>query len=234
MLGTGSIFSSQLPLVVPENFTVAKPIFSVAEGTITATPVFIACGTPGAVIHYTTNGADPTENDPVVASGSPVTVDHSLTLKARAFRSGFTTSAVKSASYNVVAAPPIELLLDSSGPAVDQLAALDGLRFLRDPFPVVNINDFFNQGTDRNTRVILFAKNVLLAQGETASAVVVNLVDSNSQSFDITADDVRLVPNTDFFQVTFRLPDNVAIGTCAIRLKFHAQVSNAGTIRIRA
>ena len=233
VLGLGTTFPISTPAVVEENLTVAKPIFSIHPGTVSATQVHIACGTPGAVIHYTTNGSDPTENDPVIASNSPVTVDHSLTLKARAFRSNFGTSAVKTATYTVVTMPPIQLLLDESGPALDQVAALDSLLFLRDPFPVVNLGDLLNQGADRNTRVIVFAKDLLLAQGAPPSSVLVNLIDSNNQIFDVAAEDVRSLPATEFVQVTFRLPNTLAVGTCTIRIKLLDRVSNAGTLRIK-
>ena len=128
--------------------------------------------------------------------------------------------------------PPV-LLLEESGPVADLAAALDSVLLLRDPFPVVNGLDLLNIGTDRNTRVIVFVSNLQLLPGETASSTVVNLVDSNSQSFDLTAEDVRAISNTTFTQVVFRLPDNVAIGTCTIRIKVHEQMSNPGTIRIR-
>jgi hypothetical protein len=234
ILGIGSNFPSIVPSQVPENLVVAKPIFSVPEGTIFPTQVQIVCGTPDAVIHFTTNGLDPAESDPVVASGSLVFVDHSLTLKARAFKSGFATSAVKSAVYTVVPPPPIELLLDSTGPAADQLAAFDSVAFLRDPFAVVNLTYLFNLGADQNSRIVLFARNVTLAEGEAAAAVTVNLVGSNNQNYDIPAVDVRAVANTDFVQVTFRLPDNLAVGTCTVRVKFQTRTSNAGTMRIKA
>ena len=58
------------------------------------------------------------------------------------------------------------------------------------------------------------------------------LVDSNNQSFDIPAQDVRFAPN--FVQVTFRLPDNIAVGACVVKIKGHNKVSNVGTIRIKA
>jgi hypothetical protein len=131
-----------------------------------------------------------------------------------------------------VSGGPIQLLLDQSGPALDQVAALDSILLLRDPFPVVNGADLLNLGVDRNTRVIVFATNLQLLQGETASAVVVNLVDSNNQNYDIAAEDVRLVPNFDFTQVIFRLPDNLPAGTYTIKIKAHSQVSNSGTLRI--
>jgi hypothetical protein len=97
----------------------------------------------------------------------------------------------------------------------------------------VNGADLLNLGSDRNTRVIVFVTNLQLAQGETSSSIVVNLIDSNNQSYDVPAEDVRLVPNFDFTQVIFRLPDNLSAGTCTIKIKAHGQVSNTGTIRIR-
>jgi hypothetical protein len=117
---------------------------------------------------------------------------------------------------------------------LDQIAALDSLSFLRDPFPVVNIGDLLNQGSDHNTRVIVFARNLQLSPGETAASVIVNVVDSNSQSFDVFAEQVQSLPNTDLVQVTFRLPNSLAAGNCTIRIKHQLRTSNAGTIRIKA
>jgi len=130
-------------------------------------------------------------------------------------------------------ASPMQLLLDSSGPAVDQVASLDSLLFLRDPFPVLNGANLLNPGSDRNTRVIVFVRNLQLAQGEDASAVVVHLLDGNNQNYDVTAENVRPVSNSDFVQVIFRLPNNLAAGTCVVSIKAHGQTSNTGTMRIR-
>jgi phosphatidylserine/phosphatidylglycerophosphate/cardiolipin synthase-like enzyme len=128
---------------------------------------------------------------------------------------------------------PMQLLLDSTGPAGDQVASVDSIQFVRDPFPIANGNDLLGQASDRNTRVIVFVRNLQLAQGETAASVVVNLVDVNNQSFDVPAEIVRSVPNTDFVQVTFRLPTSITAGRCLIAIKAHSQTSNAGSIRIR-
>jgi hypothetical protein len=128
---------------------------------------------------------------------------------------------------------PAQLILETSGSAPGAAAALDSPLFFKDPFPIVNVANTLNPGTDRNTRVILFVMNLQLAQGETASSVVVNLVDSNNQTHDVAAEDVRLVPNVPFTQVIFRLPDNLSPGTCTIRIRAHGQSSNAGTMRIR-
>jgi hypothetical protein len=127
----------------------------------------------------------------------------------------------------------IQLPLEESGPSSSQAAAIDSILFFRDPFPVVNEANLFNLGLDRNTRVIIFVTNLQLAQGETSSSVVVNLIDSSGLSYGIAAEDVRPVPNFNFTQVIFRLPDNLPVGTCTIKIKAHDQVSNAGTIRIR-
>ena len=107
----------------------------------------------------------------------------------------------------------MQLILDTSGPAVDQVAGLDSALFLRDPFPVVNAADLLNQGSDKNTRVIVFVTNLQLNAGETSSSVIVNLIDSNNQSYDIPAEDVRPVPDSNFTQVVFRLPNSLPAGT---------------------
>jgi hypothetical protein len=96
--------------------------------------------------------------------------------------------------------------------------------------PGVNL---LNQGTDRNTRVIVFVTNLQLAPSDFASVVRVNLVDNLGQSFDVGAEDVRLLSVSNLMQVTFRLPDNLAPGVCNVKIKAHDQESNNGTIRIR-
>ena len=133
----------------------------------------------------------------------------------------------------VTASGAMQLLLDSSGPAIDQVASLDSIRLLRDPFPVVNGSDLLNLLTDQNTRVIVFVKNLQLLTGETAAAVTVNLVDANNQVFDVSAELVRPISNTDFVQVVFRLPNSLSAGNCTVTVKAHGQLSNRGSIRIK-
>ena len=81
---------------------VATPTFDPDSRTFTsAWNVKISCATPGAVIHYTTNGKDPGVKDPVVGASGLVAVNKSMTLKAAAWKSGLLTSYIKSASYIV-------------------------------------------------------------------------------------------------------------------------------------
>ena len=127
---------------------------------------------------------------------------------------------------------PMQLLLETAGPAVDQAAGLESISLLRDPFPVV-MATILGVPQDRNTKVTIFLANLQLKPGENASAVIVNLVDGNNQSHDLVAEAVRQVPNFPFTQVTFIVPDNLKLGTCTIKVKAHGQISNAGTIRIK-
>jgi hypothetical protein len=124
-------------------------------------------------------------------------------------------------------------LLDSSGPDSQQAAAVESVSFLRDPFKVIDDGNFFTPPNDRNTRVMLFALNLSLDPSEPPSTVTVHLLDANSLSFDIAAEDVRQIPNLPFTQVVFRLPDNLLAGRCTVNIQVHNQISNSATFRIR-
>lgn len=83
---------------------VATPTFNPVAGSYTnAQSVAISTTTPSATIHYTSNGNDPTENDPIIASGSSVQLDSSQTLKAKAYKIGSPTSDVQTGYYDVTA-----------------------------------------------------------------------------------------------------------------------------------
>lgn len=76
---------------------VDAPQFLPVEGdSATKVSVVVSCETPGATIHYTVSGAEPTIYDPVVASGTPVEVKRSLTLKAKAFTGGESSNTTSS------------------------------------------------------------------------------------------------------------------------------------------
>jgi hypothetical protein len=80
-------------------------------------------------------------------------------------------------------------------------------------FKVKSVSGWFSLPPGQNTLEMIFANNLRLNQGETASDVIVNLIDGNNQSFDVPATDVRAVPTVDLTQVVFRLPDTLAPGT---------------------
>jgi hypothetical protein len=129
-------------------------------------------------------------------------------------------------------APQLQLLLDESGPEPNQAAAIDSTLFLRDPFKVMG-GSLLKREADQNTRVIVFVTNLQLAPSETSSSVVVSLTDANGQNYDVAAENVMVIPLVNFAQVTFRLPDNLALGTCTITVKAQGKNSNSGVMRIR-
>jgi len=81
--------------------TVATPIFSPPEGTyLSVQDVSISCATPEAIIHYTTDGSEPTESDLIYSS--PINITSTITLKARAYKSGWNASSVASGFYMII------------------------------------------------------------------------------------------------------------------------------------
>ena len=127
----------------------------------------------------------------------------------------------------------LQLVLEESGPTVTQAAALDALLLRRDPFSIVGVPDWWPNATDKNTRVILFAKNLELNPGESPLAIIVRIIGLNNQVFDVPAESVEPIHNFEFTQVVIRLPNNVPAGTRFVTIRAHGRASNAGTIRVQ-
>jgi len=104
-LGSGTTSSRSTPATISGTdyvWNVAPPVFSPAAGTYnTNQTVVVTCETAGATIHYTQNGAEPTEADPTIASGSSIVVSTTQTLKAKAFKSLLPESDTTSATYTL-------------------------------------------------------------------------------------------------------------------------------------
>ena len=130
---------------------------------------------------------------------------------------------------NCAVAPQLQLLLEETGPAVDQATALDSIFHVRDPFPVISTSNLLLPAGDKNTRVVIFVASLPGAQ---ASSVVVNLLDANNQSFDVTPQDVTENTELQFSQITFRLPTGLATGTCRVKVVSQSLFSNTATFRI--
>ncbi|MBI9085453.1 MAG: DUF1566 domain-containing protein [Desulfobacterales bacterium] len=90
--------------LTPKPTEVAKPLLTRASPRPLG-PYFVPltigleCATPGATIRYTTNGNTPTTSSPSL--GGNLTINNSTTLKAVAFKSGYTASDVFTASYTI-------------------------------------------------------------------------------------------------------------------------------------
>ncbi|MBN1818314.1 MAG: carboxypeptidase regulatory-like domain-containing protein [Sedimentisphaerales bacterium] len=88
-------------LMIPSVYIVT-PSFSPEGGSfVDSIDVIITCVTPDVEIHYTTNGNDPMESDPIVVPGGTVRVDHSLILKARAWATGYEPSSIAQGIYSI-------------------------------------------------------------------------------------------------------------------------------------
>jgi hypothetical protein len=78
----------------------ATPVFSPAAGIYrTAQSVTISDTTPGATIHYTISGAQPTAKSPTYTA--PITISKTETLKAIAVATGYAESATASGTYTI-------------------------------------------------------------------------------------------------------------------------------------
>ncbi len=79
----------------------AAPVLSAASGHHETSPVevTVTAADPAATIHYTTDGADPSESDRVADSGAAVLIDRDTVLKARAWKPGLMPSSVTAAQY---------------------------------------------------------------------------------------------------------------------------------------
>ena len=90
---------------LPGQPSVATPTFSPAGGTYTSPPsVSISTATPSAEIRYTTDGTEPSLSSALYTA--PLSVPTTTTLKAKAWRPGFTPSQTASATYTLVVTPP--------------------------------------------------------------------------------------------------------------------------------
>lgn len=229
-LGDASLENRFSPVRVTGLQTVNAPLFNPEGGRFNGPiDVTITCATPGATIHYTTNGMEPTQADPVIASGGTVRLTFFTTMRARAWKPGLVPSSATFATFDVILPPP-QLLLEENGPGASQLVAVDSVLFLRDPFPIINPANWARSAADPNTRVIIFASSL-----PPLPANLVDVVLSPPSGFPqfLKAESVRAVPGSDFTQVVFRLPNNLPPGTCHIQLFVLGQGSTSGTIRIK-
>ncbi len=86
--------------------TLAAPVFSPVAGVYEAAQnVSISCSDPDAVIRYTTDGEEPDESSPLYVS--PIFVNSSVTLKAKAFKEETIPSPITSGIYSICQMIPV-------------------------------------------------------------------------------------------------------------------------------
>ena len=105
--------------------TVATPTFDPVGGTYyEPQSVTISCATEGATICYTTDGSDPNENSAQFTPGVPLNISETTTVKAKAYKSGYTPSNIASATYSF---PELMTIAEAKALDVNEYALVQGI-----------------------------------------------------------------------------------------------------------
>jgi hypothetical protein len=159
------------------NMVVATPTASPAAGTFANTQtITLATTTTGAQIRYTTDGSTPTDTTGTLYT-TPFDLAISATVKAIAFKTGYTNSAVLSAAYVLTAATPVATPVAGSyvGAQVVTLAtstANASMRYTVDgSTPSDTVGTLYNGGTIA-VAATLTLKAIAYKTGYTNSAVL--------------------------------------------------------------
>jgi beta-glucanase (GH16 family) len=103
--------------------------------------------------------------------------------------------------------------------------ALDSITFLRDPFPILNTQNF---SQDQRTRVMLFSANLDLQPGDGPALVTAQVDDGRGHIYPLTVEWVGRLPSFDWITaVVVKLPDELAgAAQVLINVTAHNQSSN--------
>lgn len=100
--------------------TPAKPVFSLAAGTLSQPTQLVLRSEPGTLIRYTTDNNNPTLTSPVW-NGCPYTINFTQTIKAIAVRNGI-ASTIESKTYTLNSSQfPAPLSGDTTAPSINNL-----------------------------------------------------------------------------------------------------------------
>lgn len=142
-------------------FQAATPTFSPGTGTYNVNQtVTISCTSPDVTIRYTTNGLEPSESSTLYVS--PVSIIQTTTLKARAFRTGWTPSATATATYTLQATTPT--FSPGAGTHYNNLSVT-----ISSASPGVTIR-YTDDGSNPNTNSTLYTAPLSITQTTTLKA----------------------------------------------------------------
>lgn len=134
-----------------------------------------------------------------------------------AFAAGFSPFEKTYAQSN----RPVLISEESSTRAI----ALDSVMQMREPFPLTSS---IQLGSDKRTRVMLFAMNLSLQPGETASAVSADAEDGAHRIYALTVEYVGAVPEQPWATaIVVRLSDELGdVGDVLVRITYRGVASN--------
>jgi sugar lactone lactonase YvrE len=143
----------------------AKPVFSLAAGTYTAVQtVTITDSTAGATIYYTTDGSTPTAASRLYTG--PITVLATETIEAITVATGYTSSAVASATYTInlsAAAKPVFSLAAGTYTAAQTVTITDS---------TAGATIYYTtDGSTPTTASNVYSKPITVAETETVEAM---------------------------------------------------------------
>jgi hypothetical protein len=146
----------------------AAPYFNLAGGTFHSPQLLtLTDSTPGAAIHYTTNGSSPTASSTLYTG--PISISSTETIKAAAIASGYSLSAVSSKSYVYVpfalAAAPAFSLAGGTYNSPQNLT-------LTDSTPGATIY-YTTNGTAPTTSSTVYVGPISIASTETVQAAAI-------------------------------------------------------------
>jgi hypothetical protein len=99
-MAVASSYSNSAVATATYTIAATAPVYSPKAGTYTsAQSVSITDATSGATIYYTTNGTTPTTSSSLYSG--PITVASTETLRAMAVASGYSNSAVATATFTI-------------------------------------------------------------------------------------------------------------------------------------
>ena len=155
-------------VVATASYTISSvlptPTFSPTAGTFaSAQSVTISDATSGAAIYYTTNGATPTTSS--TKYSGPISVSSTETIEAMAVESGYTNSAVASATYSIAAAAPTFSVPAGTYTSTQSVA-------ISDATPGATIY-YTTNGTMPTTSSTKYAGPISVSATETISAIAI-------------------------------------------------------------
>lgn len=217
-LGDGTLIARNVPGPVKNLTVVTAPRINPGGRVyVFPTDVTIDCDTFGAVIHYTTSGAEPTENDPVIAAGNTLRVDRTMVLKVKAWKPGWTQSQTISASYTVLSSDPPVIFVEEDN--INLAVALDSVTLTRGPFHILSDH---NLSPDHHTRVILFTSDLGLNQSDSG------LITVQAAGFPLVVENVGKVSGVPGLNASFvivRLPDVLPTGELPLTITVRGLLS---------
>jgi len=127
------------------------------------------------------------------------------------------------------ATPPVVLTMPNTSRAV----AIHSVRFNREPFTV---RTPVNLSSDQRTRILLFAVNLELLSGETASSITVRATDPRGNTYDLPVEQVAKFANLSWLSsLIVKLPDDTSInGDLAITVSLRGAVGNTVFVAVKA